>query len=181
MKRIGESTHGLGHRPRHGLRHGRRLLTPNGARSHLISLSAGLTPQAAQQILDGADDAAARWLLGDEGVNGGLPPEFLWPSSPTSPRSPLWMRDLSSPPDAPVPTAACDELSDALRLLGAKRLVVGHTVQSRINGACPAAADSGGSSSVYRIDVGLSAAMGGATPQALEIRRGGSVRVLASE
>ena len=53
------------------------------------------------------------------------------------------------------------------------RQVVGHTVQSSINAACSAAGVQ-----VFRIDVGLSAAMGGAPAQALEIRRDGGVRVL---
>ena len=54
---------------------------------------------------------------------------------------------------------ACAELRDALQLVGAERLVVGHTVQNRINGACGGA--------VYRIDVGMSIERGG-LPEALE-------------
>ena len=69
--------------------------------------------------------------------------------------------------------AACKETSQALALLGAKRLVVGHTVQpGGINYACDA--------SIYRIDVGLSSAMGGGVPQALEIGRDGSVKTLVA-
>ena len=85
-------------------------------------------------------------------------------------RSPLWMRDLSDPPGAEPPPAACADLKQALAALGARRLVVGHTVQPEINEACDG--------SVVRIDVGLSAAMLGAPPQALEIARDGRVRVL---
>ena len=85
-------------------------------------------------------------------------------------RSPLWMRDLSDPPGAEPLHAACADLKQALAALGARRLVVGHTVQPEINEACDG--------SVVRIDVGLSAAMLGAPPQALEIARDGRVRVL---
>ena len=72
-------------------------------------------------------------------------------------RSPLWMRELSDPPGAEPPPAACADLKQALAALGARRLVVGHTVQPEINEACDG--------SVVRIDVGLSAAMLGAPPR----------------
>ena len=136
---------------------------------------AGLTAEAVQQLQQGRVDVG-RWLRGEGGIS--LPPELLWPRSPRSPRSPVWMRDLSDPPDTEPDAASCAELSDALSLIGAKRLVVGHTVQSRINGACRAGSSE---SAIYRIDVGLSSAMQGASPQALEISRDGSVRVLTAE
>ena len=138
---------------------------------------AGLTEDSAR-VLDEANAAAARWLLG-QGPPSGLPPALLWPSSASSLRSPLWMRDLSSPPDVQPSSAACAELDRALSTLGVRRLVIGHTVQSRINGACRAAdAADHGESTVWRIDVGLSSAMASGTPQALEIARGGRIRVL---
>lgn len=90
-------------------------------------------------------------------------PQRPWPS--------LARRQLSDPSDAEPTGTACAELRECLRMLGAKRLVVGHTVQSAINCACGGA--------VYRIDVGLSSAMGGAPPQVLEIDDG-RVRVLTA-
>ena len=73
--------------------------------------------------------------------------------------------------DAEPAASACTDLRSALARLGAKRLVVGHTVQSRCNCACDC--------SVWRIDVGLSEAMEtGTAPQALEIASNGKVRVL---
>ena len=116
--------------------------------------------------LGAASAAAAEWLRGGRAV----PPDLLWPSSRLSQRSPLWMRDLSDPPGTEPPPAACADLQQALQALGAKRLVVGHTVQPCINAAC------GGG--IVRIDVGLSAAMRNAPPQALEVLRDGRVRVL---
>jgi hypothetical protein len=68
------------------------------------------------------------------------------PSIAMSPDGPLWLRIYS---DGVPASDACEELGKVLRLLSAKRLVVGHTVQEQgINSAC------GGR--VWRIDVGLS-------------------------
>lgn len=126
---------------------------------------AALTSGLAAAGLDAANAEASSWLLG-RGPK--LPPSSLFPSASAVP-SPLWSRALSDPPDTEPAPSACAELRAALATLGAARLVVGHTVQSSINCAC--------SCSVYRIDVGLSAAMNGAPPQALEISAG-KVRVL---
>ena len=130
---------------------------------------AGLTLAQVTRGLEAMNRESAQWLKGDSGA---LPPEMLWPSTPRSPKSPLWMRDLSDPPMGSPTPAACDELAAALATLGARRLVVGHTVQPQISCACDC--------SVFRIDVGLSSAMGGGLPQALEIGTDGAVRVLAS-
>jgi hypothetical protein len=78
-------------------------------------------------------------------------------------QGPLWTRDYAAE-DAP-----CDRLARALALLGATRMVVGHTVQKGgISSACEAR--------LWRIDVGLARHYGGPT-QVLEIR-GDDVRVL---
>jgi hypothetical protein len=68
------------------------------------------------------------------------------PSIAMSQDGPLWLRSYSEG----VPAgSACDELGRVLRLLSAKRIIVGHTVQKQgINGACDGR--------VWRIDVGLS-------------------------
>ena len=137
-------------------------------------IHAGLTVQAAREI-DTTNAAAAQWI--SRGDDAGPPPQMLWPTSALSPRSPLWMRDLSSPPDVEPSASACGELEQALAVLGAKRLIVGHTVQSTINGACGALSGArGGGPAVWRVDVGMSAAMGGGTPQALELLGDGRVR-----
>lgn len=79
--------------------------------------------------------------------------------------SPVWHRAYALEPDA----ATCAELASALEILGAERMVVGHTVQpSGISAACD--------ERVYRIDVGLAEHYGGPT-EILEIR-GDTVRVL---
>lgn len=126
---------------------------------------ATLTLAQAEAGLQAGNAEAARWLRG--GSPTGLPPDQLLSSR----KSPVWTRDLSDPPDTEPAASACADLRSALARLGAKRLVVGHTVQSRCNCACDC--------SVWRIDVGLSAAMEtGAPPQALEIASNGVVRVL---
>jgi hypothetical protein len=80
--------------------------------------------------------------------------------------APMWARVYSSDP---VPARACAMLEQVLAELGARRMVVGHTVQkSGISHAC--------GQRVFRIDVGLSSFYGGPC-QVLEIR-GRDVRVL---
>jgi hypothetical protein len=80
--------------------------------------------------------------------------------------SPMWTRVYSSDPLAP---AACQRLGQALEAIGARRLIVGHTVQPRgINSACE--------DRVWRIDVGLARYYGGPR-EVLEIH-GRKLRVL---
>eukprot|EP00793_Prasinoderma_coloniale_P001832 PRCOL_00003638-RA len=70
-------------------------------------------------------------------------------------------------------TARCDcaTLQSALRMIGARRMVVGHTIQDGgITQAC------GGG--VLRVDVGLSRGCGDGAPQVLEIINDTEVRVL---
>ncbi|MFO0760048.1 MAG: shewanella-like protein phosphatase [Byssovorax sp.] len=89
------------------------------------------------------------------------------PSIVTADDAPIWTRrysDNTGPDD-------CKALDEALAAAGAKRMVVGHTVQQRgINGGC--------GDKVWRIDVGLSHHYGG-KPQVLEIK-GDAVKVLSA-
>jgi hypothetical protein len=73
--------------------------------------------------------------------------------------SPVWTRLYSNPSP---PAAACKQLHRVLEGLGAKRMVVGHTIQkSGITSAC--------NDEVWRIDVGMSSHYGGCCVSALEI------------
>lgn len=82
-------------------------------------------------------------------------------------QGPLWTRDYA----ADGTPELCERLGRALALLGATRMVVGHTVQKGgITSACDAR--------LWRIDVGLAHHYGGPT-QVLEIR-GDTVKVLGS-
>ena len=87
------------------------------------------------------------------------------PAIVTSERGPDWVRDFSQDP---VSEEECALLGRALDALGARRMVVGHTVQKGgISSAC--------GERVYRIDVGLSRFYGGPiqilqiTPKGVEI------------
>lgn len=86
--------------------------------------------------------AARCWLDGQAG-GAAQPPAVL-----TSDDSPVWTRALGGPaPD-------CAALDQALAALGAKRMVVGHTVQAQgITSACDG--------KLWRIDVGISKIYGG--------------------
>lgn len=89
------------------------------------------------------------------------------PSGMVDADGPLWTRIYGGPE---LSSAVCAELVTTLSALGAKRLVVGHTVQAAgITSACE--------ERVFRIDVGLSRAYGENAPEALEIR-GDTVKVL---
>ncbi len=99
--------------------------------------------------LDRMNDELDSWLSGKR-----LDP----PSVVVADDGPVWTRAYSAEGEAP----ACHELSATLRALGARRMVVGHTVQrGGANSACNGA--------VWRIDVGLSRFFGGPI-EVLEIR-----------
>ena len=85
------------------------------------------------------------------------------PAGLSSEESPVWTRFYGGEVD----TGTCSMLTRVLEQVGAKRLVVGHTVQKDgINGACQ--------DRLFRIDVGLSAYYGENTPQVLEISGAGA-------
>lgn len=101
----------------------------------------GILPQHVRYGLDKMNDEVDAWLRGQRAA----PPDVAVAQS-----GPVWTREYSSG----SAEGACAELDRVLAELGAKRMVVGHTVQaSGITSAC------GGH--VWRIDVGLSHVYGG--------------------
>ncbi len=102
------------------------------------------------------NDETSTWLR-----DGGRPLRAIADSD-----APVWTRRFS---DGQIKHKRCGELSEVLQRLKVKRMVVGHTVQKRINSACDG--------QVWRIDVGMSAYYGGHVVAALEIA-GNDVRVL---
>jgi hypothetical protein len=85
--------------------------------------------------------------------------------------SPVWTRDYGSPE---VSAEVCGALTRVLQAVGAKRLIVGHTVQKGgISGAC--------GDKLFRIDVGLSAYFGDNPAQVLEVTAKGSRVLTAGE
>jgi hypothetical protein len=106
--------------------------------------------------LDRMNDELDAWLTGRRRE----PPSVV-----VADDGPVWTRAYSAEGVAP----ACQELAATLAALGARRMVVGHTVQrGGANSACDGA--------VWRIDVGLSGFFGGPI-EVLEIR-GGEAHVL---
>lgn len=102
---------------------------------------AGVLGEWVTQV-DEANRSARCWLDGREGGIEDAPLVLR------SDASPVWTRALGGA------QADCDAAKAALAALGARRMVVGHTVQlGGVNAACDGA--------VWRIDVGLSKAYGG--------------------
>ncbi len=110
--------------------------------------------------VDAANRAARCWL---DGQAGG--PEDA-PLVLRSDQSPVWTRAVG------VRDADCEAAKAALAALGVKRMVVGHTVQTEINGVCDGA--------VWRIDVGLGKLYGGPI-QVLELVPGKPPKVLTGK
>jgi len=107
--------------------------------------------------VDEVNRSARCWLDGQAGGIEDTPPVL------TSDRSPVWTRALGRP------DADCEAARAALAALGARRMVVGHTVQAGVNAACDGA--------VWRIDVGLAKLYGGPI-QVLELAPGAPPKVL---
>ena len=85
--------------------------------------------------------------------------------------SPVWLRDYSRM-SLRAGSTECKTLAETLKMVHAKRMVVGHTPQrGGINSAC------GGR--VWRIDTGMSEVYGG-VPEAIEISKRGRVRIFTS-
>lgn len=115
----------------------------------------GILPAHAKRGIEPMNEEVRAWLRGDA-------PQPTWIKGD---QSPVWTRLYSKAPDA----AACETAREALALLKAKRMIVGHSIQKGgITSYCDGA--------VWAIDVGMSAFSGGKI-QVLEIR-GDSVRPL---
>lgn len=80
----------------------------------------------------------------------------------------MWTRQFSASVDA----GDCAALEESLRILGAERMVVAHTVHREITARC--------NERVWAIDVGMSRAYGG-TVQVLEVVNDITLRVLKAE
>src|SRR6185369_1601407 len=86
------------------------------------------------------------------------------PSMLSGEDAPVWTRVFGSPE---VDEATCQTLGRVLAQVGAKRLVVGHTVQKDgISSAC--------GERLFRIDVGLSSYYGNNPVQVLQITKNGA-------
>lgn len=123
-----------------------------------IFVHGGVLPKHVRAGLDRINDGARSWLLGQ-----GKPPAAL-----SAEDGPLWTRMYSAAPGK----EECQMLVEALSLLKAKRMIMGHTVQKP--GISPTCDGKG-----WRIDVGMAKAFGGPI-QVLEIA-GGEAKPLAEK
>lgn len=120
-----------------------------------VFVHGGVLPPHVTYGLDRLNAETSAWMRG-----AGASPELLH-----LPDSPVWTRVYSAPGKEP----ACAVLDEALAAMGAKRMVVGHSVQPQgITSACEG--------KVWRIDVGMAKHYGG-RPAALEIQ-GDAVRAI---
>jgi hypothetical protein len=120
-----------------------------------VFVHGGLLPSHVAFGLDRLNEGVRAWMLG----RGPLPTLM------NDEQAPVWFRGYALDGSA----EACAVLGEALRAAGARRMVVGHTVQREgINSACDGR--------VWRIDVGLARYYHGPT-EVLEIA-GDRVRVL---
>ena len=77
----------------------------------------------------------------------------------------MWTRQFS----ANVTPEDCDVLAESLKILGARRMIVAHTVHEEVTARC--------SDRVWAVDVGMSRAYGGRV-EVLEIVDDSKLRVL---
>lgn len=124
-----------------------------------VFVHGGLLPSHVAFGLEEINRSVRAWMLGERAS---------LPAMMNGEDSPVWLRRFALQDDAPT----CELLDRALQAAGARRLVIGHTVQPRgINSAC--------GEHVWRIDVGLARYYGGPT-EVLEIR-GNEVRPLRAQ
>ena len=124
-----------------------------------IFVHGGLEPEHVRYGLDRLNREVQAFLRGK-----GRPPTPM-----TDDDGPLWTRRYGQ---GELNARTCALLAQTLALAGAKRLVIGHTIQEGgISSSCK--------EQVFRIDVGMSAHYGGSRLQALEIR-GSEVKVLTA-
>jgi hypothetical protein len=122
-----------------------------------VFVHGGVLPKHVRLGLAEINRQTSRWMRG----------RAPFPNVLSDRSSPVWVRRYSLTADE----QSCNLAKQALAAIPAKRMVVGHTVQQRINPACDG--------KVWRIDVGMSSHYGGPV-QALEIRNG-KVKVFAFE
>lgn len=121
----------------------------------------GVTPEHIDFGIDRLNRESRAWMRGERKTP---------PAPVVSPEGPVWTRIYGEPEPK---GRACAVLEETLRRLGAKRMVVGHTVQQRgLSGAC--------GDKVFRVDVGLARYYGDHPAQVLEIQ-GDQVKILTED
>jgi hypothetical protein len=116
-----------------------------------VFVHGGVLPHVVDYGIERLNQETRAWIRADRQY----PPDILLASD-----GPVWSRHYSDDPDE----EDCRLLEEALDGLGARRMVVGHTVHKK--GISPACGEM-----VWRVDVGLARHYGG-SPAVLEIRNG---------
>ena len=124
-----------------------------------VFVHGGLLPHVVDYGIERLNQETRDWIRGERQY----PPDILLASD-----GPVWSRHFSDDPDA----EDCRLLEEVLGSLGARRMVVAHTVQDE--GVSPACG-----SAVWRIDVGMARHYGG-RPAVLELE-GGSATIIEAE
>jgi hypothetical protein len=107
-----------------------------------IFVHGGVTPRWARYGIDKINEEMRQWLMGRS-------PEPDSAKGVDDGDRAMWTRQFSSNVDP----GDCAELEESLAVLGARRMIVAHTVHPRITPRCD--------SKVWAIDVGMSRAYGG--------------------
>jgi hypothetical protein len=124
-----------------------------------VFVHGGVLPHVVDYGIERLNQETRAWIMADRPY----PPDILLASD-----GPVWSRHYSSDPDV----EDCRLLEDALDGLGARRMVVGHTVRNEgISAACE--------DMVWRIDVGMARHYGG-SPAVLELQNG-RARIIEEE
>ena len=123
-----------------------------------VFVHGGVVPFWAQYGIDRINQEVKQWLLG----NSAEPNSTLGVDSGDRV---MWTRQFS----ADVGSYDCSVLDESLRILGAKRMIVAHTVHPQITARCDR--------KLWAVDVGMSRAYGGEL-QLLEIVDGETLTVL---
>ena len=128
----------------------------------IIFVHGGLVPENTnfqdQNIIDKFNTIAREYLRGEKTREDSEVEKYLFHHK----SAPLWNRELGGNPSCSRLDKTLENLSNNL---GKKvnHIIVGHTVQNTINSKCD--------NKVFRVDVGLSKALGQNTPQVLKIIR----------
>lgn len=129
-----------------------------------VFVHGGLLPDHIDHGLDKINEETRQWMLGRK--------EFLGPDYLHGKNALVWLRKYSNQAEK---ECDCDLLEKALsRVSGAKRMVVGHTIQDLlgVNGVCD--------NKVVRVDVGMSQGCFDKAPEVLEIRDDKELTVLSA-
>ncbi|KAG2437910.1 hypothetical protein HXX76_005526 [Chlamydomonas incerta] len=123
-----------------------------------VFVHGGVLPAHVEYGLERINSETQSWMLAPDGPKPA--PSFLRGGSAI-----VWARAFSASDER---RCDCDTLQQVLQSVGAQRMVVGHTIQTRgINSACE--------SRVVRVDVGMSHGCGDGPVEVLEVLKDGQV------